>query len=258
MSDANPTEEEWEEIEKEWKAIDEQKADLEARRMKIIRGNWRSPFVRRKAGDAANYEFTVADRITGLALLDKEFPGHDPQFLERFVELIVRAVSDINKVNEEGANFAISFVKNSKPRDAWEATLAAQAAIIHELLSRASKEAINCRMAPFAEASRRAVIALARAYASHMEACNRYRARGEQKVTVQYRHLSVNDGGQAIVSNDFLRAKHGRGRRRREKLAEAPAPALPHTKNAPMELLGERPAPEKDAAAVGRQGKPHK
>jgi hypothetical protein len=40
---------------------------------------------------------------------------------------------------------------------------------------------------------------LARTYAMQMEALKRYRTGGEQKVTVQ--HVSVSEGGQAIVGN---------------------------------------------------------
>ena len=39
----------------------------------------------------------------------------------------------------------------------------------------------------------------ARTYATQMEALKRYRTGGEQKVTVH--HVSVNEGGQAIVGN---------------------------------------------------------
>src|SRR3954465_1225843 len=40
---------------------------------------------------------------------------------------------------------------------------------------------------------------LARTFAAQMEALKRYRTGGEQKVTVQ--HVTVNEGGQAIVGN---------------------------------------------------------
>ena len=40
---------------------------------------------------------------------------------------------------------------------------------------------------------------LARTFTTQMEALKRYRTGGEQKVTVQ--HVSVNEGGQAIVGN---------------------------------------------------------
>jgi hypothetical protein len=40
---------------------------------------------------------------------------------------------------------------------------------------------------------------LARTFTAQLEALKRYRTGGEQKVTVQ--HVSVSDGGQAIVGN---------------------------------------------------------
>jgi hypothetical protein len=49
------------------------------------------------------------------------------------------------------------------------------------------------------DSAERALNKLARTYAMQMEALKRYRTGGEQKVTVQ--HVSVNEGGQAIVAN---------------------------------------------------------
>ena len=40
---------------------------------------------------------------------------------------------------------------------------------------------------------------LARTYAMQMEALNRYRGKGQQKITVE--HVSINSGGQAIICN---------------------------------------------------------
>src|SRR5262249_8946331 len=49
------------------------------------------------------------------------------------------------------------------------------------------------------DSAERALNKLARTFAMQMEALKRYRTGGEQKVTVQ--HVSVNEGGQAIVAN---------------------------------------------------------
>ena len=40
---------------------------------------------------------------------------------------------------------------------------------------------------------------LTRTFATQVEALKRYRSKGEQKVTVE--HVTVNEGGQAIVGN---------------------------------------------------------
>ena len=47
--------------------------------------------------------------------------------------------------------------------------------------------------------NKRALNKLARTFAMQVEPLKRYRTGGEQKVTVQ--HVSVGDGGQAIVGN---------------------------------------------------------
>ena len=40
---------------------------------------------------------------------------------------------------------------------------------------------------------------LTRTYAAQMEALNRYRGKGQQKMTVE--HVHINSGGQAIIGN---------------------------------------------------------
>lgn len=67
---------------------------------------------------------------------------------------------------------------------------------------------------------------LAQTYVAQMEALKRYRTGGEQKVTVQ--HVSVNDGGQAIVG-DVVQAPRPSNRQRPTNATEAltDAPATP-------------------------------
>jgi hypothetical protein len=52
---------------------------------------------------------------------------------------------------------------------------------------------------PPQDSAARAFNQLARTFATQVEALKRYRTGGEQKVTVQ--HVTVNEGGQAIVGN---------------------------------------------------------
>jgi hypothetical protein len=64
-----------------------------------------------------------------------------------------------------------------------------------------------------------------------LEAFKRYRTGGEQKVTVQ--HVSVSDGGQAIVGNVTQNSRHQVPDR------AVTAPALTHSKTQPMKMVGE-------------------
>jgi hypothetical protein len=65
-----------------------------------------------------------------------------------------------------------------------------------------------------------------------MEALKRYRTGGEQKVTVQ--HVSVSEGGQAIVGNVTQTPRETV----RDKTVALP-PALDHSRTAPMTNMGE-------------------
>jgi hypothetical protein len=50
-----------------------------------------------------------------------------------------------------------------------------------------------------AEAAEKSLNKLARTFTTQMEALNRYRGKGQQKMTVE--HVHVHEGGQAIVGN---------------------------------------------------------
>ena len=84
--------------------------------------------------------------------------------------------------------------------------------------------------------------ALSQAVAQSAKSAKRYRTGGEQKVTVQ--HVSVSDGGQAIVGNVTQASRAA------EQVAKT-APQLTHAKQAPMTVLGAE-ANEPTAVAVLR------
>ena len=60
---------------------------------------------------------------------------------------------------------------------------------------------------PQQDSAERAFNKLTRTYTSQMEALKRYRTGGEQKVTVQ--HVTVGEGGQAIVGNVTQERREG-------------------------------------------------
>jgi hypothetical protein len=78
--------------------------------------------------------------------------------------------------------------------------LAAQMAGIHMATMRMMERLANADDIPGLDSTERALNNLARTFAGQVEALKRYRTDTEQKVTVQ--HMSVSDGGQAIVSRD--------------------------------------------------------
>jgi hypothetical protein len=77
--------------------------------------------------------------------------------------------------------------------------LAAQIAAIHSLTMEFAARLANAGDLAWRDSAERTLNKLARTFAAQVETLKRYRVGGEQKVTVQ--HVSVSDGGQAIVGN---------------------------------------------------------
>ncbi len=102
-------------------------------------------------------------------------------------------------MDESGLNFMLSVVKGIEPKDQVESMLAAQMAAVHMATMTFARRLNHVETLPQQDSAERAFNKLARTFASQVEALKRYRTGGEQKVTVE--HVTVNEGGQAIVGN---------------------------------------------------------
>ena len=97
---------------------------------------------------------------------------------------------------------------------------------------------------PQQDSAERAFNKLTRTFATQMEALKRYRTRGEQKVTLQ--HVSVAEGGQAIVGN-VTQAPRENG----QEKAATPPPARTDTNVVPMPSMAK--SSEHDPLSVRRK-----
>jgi predicted O-linked N-acetylglucosamine transferase (SPINDLY family) len=118
---------------------------------------------------------------------------------DEFVEGLICQLANAGSPHARDLNFALSIIKNVKPNDQLETMLAAQMAVTHVALMTFAHRLACVENIPQQDSAVNAFNRLARTYATQMEALKRYRTGGEQKVTVQ--HVSVNDGGQAIVGD---------------------------------------------------------
>jgi hypothetical protein len=123
----------------------------------------------------------------------------DPDFLDGILLQLLNAGSRAGKVDERGLNFLLSVVKGVKPRDQVEALLAAQMAAVHAATMTFAFRLGRTETIPQQDSAERAFNKLARTFAAQVEALKRYRSRGDQTVRVE--HVTVNEGGQAIVGN---------------------------------------------------------
>ncbi len=120
-------------------------------------------------------------------------------FLDGFLGQLANAGTQGPTLDERGLNFMLAMVKGVGPKDQVEAMLAAQMAAVHMATMTFARRLAHVDNIPQQDAAERAFNKLARTFAAQMEALKRYRSRGEQKIVVE--HVTVNEGGQAIVGN---------------------------------------------------------
>lgn len=119
-----------------------------------------------------------------------------------FVQALLGQVAAFRPASSDGQEDAIDFptavIMGLAPKDQFESMLAAQMSAVH-LAS--MKIAANLSRSPHGreiDAAERALNRLARTFALQMDTLKRYRSSGQQVVV---KHVTVNDGGQAIVGD---------------------------------------------------------
>ena len=103
--------------------------------------------------------------------------------------------------------FAIAAIAGIGPRDEAEAMLAVQMTAIHLATMRAAARLAASTTAQGIAATETTFNKLARTYTTQLEALKRYRSTGNQKILVQHQHVTVEDGGQAVVANSISRGE---------------------------------------------------
>ena len=135
----------------------------------------------------------------GNVLLMDALGTRDWDFLEGFLMQLADAGSKGRKVDGRTLNFMLSLVKGITPKDQVEAMLAAQMAAVHTAIMTFACRLADVKTIPQQDSAERAFNKLARTFASQVEALKRYRSRGDQPSG--FEHVTVNEGGQAIVGN---------------------------------------------------------
>jgi len=120
-------------------------------------------------------------------------------FSDGLLAQLANAATKGRIVDERQLNFMLAMVTGIEPRDQLEAMLAAQMAAVHNATMTFARRLNHVDDIRQQDSAERAFNKLARTFASQVEALKRYRSAGEQTVRVE--HVTVNEGGQAIVGN---------------------------------------------------------
>src|SRR5262249_18296945 len=150
-------------------------------------------------GDMATISPDHPDAGIGHLLLMEALGTTEPDFGNGLLGQLGNAVTKGRAVNEGGLNFMLAVVKGVEPKDQVEAMLAAQMAAVHTATMTFARRLAHVDNIPQQDSAERAFNKLARTFAAQIEALKRYRTGGEQTVRVE--HVTVNEGGQAIVGN---------------------------------------------------------
>ncbi|MBO6806752.1 hypothetical protein [Thalassospira sp.] len=139
------------------------------------------------------------DPQTGLMLLMNAVGTSQSAFMDGLLTQPAGVGTVEQEDDPRGINFMLSVVKGIEPQDEVEAMLATQMAAVHMASMTFARRLANVENIPQQDSAEKAFNKLTRTFTAQVEALKRYRTGGEQKMTVE--HVTVNDGGQAIVGN---------------------------------------------------------
>ena len=107
------------------------------------------------------------------------------------------AIQRTEKPQADILNKAVAALAGIGPRDELEGMLAVQMIAVHHLAMECMKRARRSQPIEGMNYHINCATKLQRTFVAQVEALNRYRGKGQQKVTVE--HVHINKGGQAIV-----------------------------------------------------------
>lgn len=115
--------------------------------------------------------------------------------------LVSRLLMCLPNGNDElVANAAMAYMATMAPRDTFEALLVAQMIAAHEMsLTYARHAVLSGKNSEQVGHCVNRCQKLMRTYATHLDTLMRYRNQGKQTIQVNHQHVTVSDGGQAIV-----------------------------------------------------------
>ena len=127
------------------------------------------------------------DLETGTKLLMDALGTTSPDFLCGLVTQLGNAGIKGREIDVGATNFMLSMVTGIEPKDQIEAMLAAQMAAVHLQTMTFARRLNHTETIDQQNSAERAFNKLARTFTTQMEALNRYRGKGQQKMTVGMR-----------------------------------------------------------------------
>jgi hypothetical protein len=190
-------------------------------------------------GKSLKYDIDPVDAMR----LISAFGTVEPAFANLMLRAIIDAAADGSPSRPPGIediNRALAAVTGIEARDEIEGMLATQMVATHFAAISALRRLKGSETVPQQDSNGNLAVKLLRTFTMQVEALQRYRGKGQQKVTVE--HVHVHAGGQAIVGAvNPGRANKGKSREQ----ADAPR-EITHEPGTPLRS----PDPEREAVPI--------
>jgi hypothetical protein len=147
----------------------------------------------------AQIAFDHPDQDHAISLVQDTIGAPDAAVFVGLFFQLANASLDKGEVSSANLNFMLGVMKDIAPRDTVETMLASQMAAVQMATMTFARRLAQVETIQQQDSAERAFNKLARTFTMQMEALKRYRTGGQQKVTVE--HVTVNEGGQAIVGS---------------------------------------------------------
>ena len=145
------------------------------------------------------YGSTSDDDTEGLRKIMKAISVDDAYLFHIVVEQMASCTAKGGNTDDSALNGMLAIVRGAEPKDHLETMLAVQMAAVHNATMTFARRLNNVDNIRQQDSAEKAFNKLARTFVMQLEALKRYRTGGQQKVVVE--HVTVNQGGQAIVGN---------------------------------------------------------
>lgn len=149
-------------------------------------------------GEAAHITAGDDDSVYEHARLTDLLATADTTFSAGILSQVAEIARTGKRLGTRDLNFVLATVRAIDPCDSTEALLAIQMAAIHNATMVAARRLNHVESIAQQDSASNMLNKLARTFAAQIETLKRYRADGEQKVTVQYQHVNVS-ANQAVV-----------------------------------------------------------
>jgi hypothetical protein len=147
----------------------------------------------------AHLSWDHPNQETATALWANSLGTTDFIFAGTVLEQLAQVAGAGGGLTEREFNAILSLVRAVAPADSVEALLATQMVAVHTAMLAAARRLAHAEGVEHQDSASTAMNKLARTFAAQVDALKRYRTKGEQTITVQ--HVTVHDGGQAIVGD---------------------------------------------------------